>query len=52
MMTVLVATLVAADANLARRRARLSARSKRREPQFQSFSNRMLDVTVALANAK
>ncbi len=52
MMTVPVAPLVAADANLARRRARLSARSKRREPQFHGFSNRMLDVTVALMNAK
>jgi hypothetical protein len=52
MMTVPIAPLVAADANLARRRARLSARSKRREPQFHGFSNRMLDVTVALMNAK
>jgi hypothetical protein len=52
MMTVAVARLVAADANLARRRARLSARSERREPQVQGFSNRMLDVAVALMNAK
>ncbi len=52
MMAVFIAPLVAADANLARRRARLSARSERREPQLHSFSNRMLDVTVALMNAK
>jgi hypothetical protein len=44
MMTVRIGPLVAADANLARR--------GRREPQFQGFSNRMLDTTVALMNAK
>ena len=51
-MMKVITTLVAAHANLAGRCARLSSQCERREPQIQFFSNRMLDVTVALANAK
>jgi hypothetical protein len=52
MMTVHIGPLVTADANLARRRFRLRARSGPREAQFQGLSNRMLEVTVALKNAQ
>jgi len=47
-----ITPLVAAHANLAALCARLSSQSERREPQIQPFSNRMLDVTVALSKAK